>query len=83
MTVLKDVENKLDLVAVQVVSGDRGGTNPVGKYTFFYGLENENQELGTSFFLCIGESYEQLRGLSILVMGYLILIHSIIHLLIM
>jgi hypothetical protein len=33
-----------------------------------YGNRNENHELGTGF-LCISESYQQLRGLSLLVIG--------------
>jgi hypothetical protein len=32
-----------------------GGTEPAGKYTFFYGKENENHELGIDF-LYIRES---------------------------
>jgi hypothetical protein len=39
-----------------------GGTEPVGEYTFFYGNWNENHELGAVFFLCIRESYQQLKG---------------------
>jgi hypothetical protein len=41
---------KLDLVGVQEVRWDRGGTQPSGKYTFFYGRESENLELGYRFF---------------------------------
>jgi hypothetical protein len=51
---------KLDLVGVQI-RWDSGGTEPAGKYTFFYDKGNENHELGTHF-LYIGESYQQLRG---------------------
>jgi hypothetical protein len=39
-------EYKLDLVALQV-RWDRGGTEPAGNYTFFYGNGNENQESGS------------------------------------
>jgi hypothetical protein len=59
---------KLDLVGVQEVRWEGSGTEPVGEYTFFYGKGNENHELGTVF-LCIRESYQQLRELSFLVIG--------------
>jgi hypothetical protein len=36
---------KLDLVGVQV-RRNRGGTEPAGQSTFFYGKGNENHELG-------------------------------------
>jgi hypothetical protein len=45
---------KVDLVGIQKVRWDRGGTEQAGEYTFFYGKGNENHELGTS--------YQQLRG---------------------
>jgi hypothetical protein len=59
----------LDLEGVQVVIWDRSGTTSKQIYIFFYGMRNENHELSTRF-LCIGESCEQLRGLSLLVMGF-------------
>ncbi|PNF24380.1 hypothetical protein B7P43_G09657 [Cryptotermes secundus] len=34
---------KLHLVSIQEVRWDRGGTNPTGEYTFFYGKGNENR----------------------------------------
>jgi hypothetical protein len=39
----------LDLVGVQEVRWEGGGTEPVGDYTFFYGKGNENHELGIFF----------------------------------
>jgi hypothetical protein len=58
----------LDLVGVQEVRWEGGCTEPAGEYTFFYGKRNEDHELGTRF-LCIRESYQQLRELSLLVIG--------------
>jgi exonuclease III len=37
---------KLDLVRVQEVRWDGGGTEPAGEYTFLHGKWNENHELG-------------------------------------
>jgi hypothetical protein len=36
---------KLDLVGLQEVRWDEGGTEPAGEYTFFYGKRNDNHEL--------------------------------------
>jgi exonuclease III len=47
MTVAKEISKyKLDLVGVQEVRWDKGVTEPVGKYIFFYGKGNKNHELG-------------------------------------
>jgi hypothetical protein len=40
-----------DLVGVQEVRWDRGGSEPAGQYQFFCGKGNENHESGTGFFV--------------------------------
>jgi hypothetical protein len=51
-TVAEEISKyNLDLVEVQKVRWEKGGTEPVGEYTFFYGKGNENHELGTVFFM--------------------------------
>jgi len=42
---------KLDLVGVQEVRWDRGGTIRARNYNFFYGKGNENHKLGTEAFV--------------------------------
>jgi hypothetical protein len=67
MTVSRELSRyKLDLAGVQEVRWEGGGTESAGEYTFFYGEENENNELSARY-LRIRESYQQLEGLSLLV----------------
>jgi exonuclease III len=42
---------KLDLVGVQEVRWEGGGTEPAGEHISFYGRGNENHELGTGSFV--------------------------------
>jgi hypothetical protein len=52
MIVLREPSKyKLNLVGVQEVRWEGGGTKPAGEYTFVYGMGNENHELGTGIFV--------------------------------
>jgi hypothetical protein len=42
---------KIDLVGVQEVRWEGSGTASAGEYTFIYRKGNENNELGTGFFV--------------------------------
>jgi exonuclease III len=49
-TVARELEKyRLDLVGVQEVRWDKGGTERAEDYTFFYGARNEDHQLGTGF----------------------------------
>jgi hypothetical protein len=49
--VLTVSEYGLDLVGVQEVRWEGGGTEPAGEHTLCYGKGNENHKLGTVFFV--------------------------------
>jgi exonuclease III len=65
MTVAKEISKyKLDLMGVQEVRWDKGGTEPAGEYTFSSGKGNENHELGTVFFLQIILAVKKVESVS-------------------
>jgi hypothetical protein len=47
-------EYKLDLVGVQEVRWDKGGTEPADDFTFLYRNGNADHHLGTGFFCTEG-----------------------------
>lgn len=54
MTAAKELSMCMsDLVGVHEVRWDRGGTEPAGKYTFFYGKRNENHEVGRMLYILL------------------------------
>jgi hypothetical protein len=60
LTVLRELSKyKSDLVGMQEVRWEGGGTEPAGEYAFSYGKGNENHELGTCCILCKRQSYQQ------------------------
>jgi hypothetical protein len=59
---------KLDLVGVQEVRWEKGGTERAGGYTFFYGQGNGDHQIGTGIFVHT-QSYQRLGEWSLLVTG--------------
>jgi hypothetical protein len=50
LTVAKEISKyNLDLMRVNEIKWDRGGTKPAGEYTFFYGKGSDNHESLTVF----------------------------------
>jgi hypothetical protein len=59
---------KLDLVGVQEVRWEKGGTERAEDYTFLYGQGNGDHQLGTGFFVH-KRTYQRLEERSSLVIG--------------
>jgi hypothetical protein len=55
-------KKKFDLVGVQEVRWDKGGTEPAGDYTFFYGNGYADHHLGTGFFIHKEDHISSLEG---------------------
>jgi hypothetical protein len=49
-----ELVSMLYLEVVQDIRWGWGGSKPAGYYTFFYRNWNENHEIGTEFFVCMG-----------------------------
>jgi len=66
----ESAECKFNLVAVQEVRWGNGDSEPADDYTFLWGNGNANHHLGMHFVIYIRESYQQLRGQNLLLVGY-------------
>jgi hypothetical protein len=70
MTAEKEISKyKLDLMEVLEVWWGRGGTEPAGEYTFFYGKGIENHELCRGFFFVHKGIVSAIKRAELLVIG--------------
>jgi hypothetical protein len=70
VTLSNEISNyELTVVGVQEGRWEGSGTKLASECIFFYGKGIENHELPTRI-LCVGKSHQQLRGLSLLVVGH-------------